>query len=147
WMSQANYIFEQLQITSDFQDYGETCLPYTTADHSQCYSIHSRTRPDGYLFLCPPNHCFPVPEHPNYFQLSQCPWFWSFDPNGRSRLTAEEAESHGFPCVEMEMEVLESSWDASVYEALRQFHAAKGVRPRQPGTSHPHGTAVVPAIR
>ncbi|KAJ7636528.1 hypothetical protein FB45DRAFT_702059, partial [Roridomyces roridus] len=78
-----------------------------------------------YFFLCPPSHL----EHLGYFQLPECLWFWSFDPNGQPRLGTEEAERHGFPSVEMKMKVLGMSWDASVYEALREFHAAKGFDP------------------
>ncbi|KAJ7617808.1 hypothetical protein FB45DRAFT_214915 [Roridomyces roridus] len=126
WISQANYIFKQLQITSDFHDYVyiDGCVL-----ELKIPSSGTKARPDGYLFLCPLDHYFRVPEHSGYFQLPECPWFWSFDPQGQSRLTAEEAEIHGFPTMEMHIKVWGKSWDASVYEALRQLHAAKGFDP------------------
>ncbi|KAJ7602527.1 hypothetical protein FB45DRAFT_773575, partial [Roridomyces roridus] len=79
-----------------------------------------------YLFLYPPNQ---LPKHWRYLQSPGSLWFWSLDPNGQPRLSVEEAESHGFPSVEMQMKVLGLSWDASVYEALREFHTAKGFDP------------------
>ncbi|KAJ7615554.1 hypothetical protein FB45DRAFT_1008432 [Roridomyces roridus] len=118
WMSQANHIFKQLRITSHFLDY---VYIDNRELHLRIASSGTKAPPNGYLFLCPPDHL--------RFQLPECLWFWSLDPNGQPRLSADEANSHGFPAVHMEMDVSGQSWDAGVYVALREFHAAKGFDP------------------
>jgi hypothetical protein len=35
----------------------------------------------------------------------------------------------GFPAIEFKMEVRALSWDANVYDGIRQFHEAKGFDP------------------
>jgi hypothetical protein len=41
----------------------------------------------------------------------------------------EEAKNHGFPDIQLCIEVLGKSWDSSVYAGIRQFHEAKGFDP------------------
>ncbi|KAJ7687125.1 hypothetical protein B0H17DRAFT_939679, partial [Mycena rosella] len=55
--------------------------------------------------------------------------YWSLDPTGVKRLSAEAAESLGFPSFEFEMLVFGKSWGTNVYDGLRQFHEAKGFDP------------------
>ncbi|KAJ7134150.1 hypothetical protein C8R46DRAFT_874175, partial [Mycena filopes] len=57
------------------------------------------------------------------------PVYWSLDPLGIERLSADEAACLGFPSPIMTTEIFGQSWNASVYAGLRQFHAAKGFNP------------------
>ena len=41
----------------------------------------------------------------------------------------EDAANLGFPSIGLSTEIQGSSWDASVYAGLRQFHQAKGFDP------------------
>ncbi|KAJ7624156.1 hypothetical protein B0H17DRAFT_963923, partial [Mycena rosella] len=83
--------------------------------------------PPGYLFLCP---CEDLrSDDPTCFRHPDCPAYWSLDPTGFERLSAEAAESLGFPSFEFKMAAVGKSWDASVYDGLRQFHEAKGFDP------------------
>ncbi|KAJ7624477.1 hypothetical protein FB45DRAFT_713744, partial [Roridomyces roridus] len=82
--------------------------------------------PGGYLFLCPPEHLWTSEVS---FAWPRCPWFWSLDPSGISRLTPETAQSLGFPVVEQESHAEGRRWNRGVYDGLRQFHAAKGFDP------------------
>ncbi|KAJ7651330.1 hypothetical protein FB45DRAFT_717020, partial [Roridomyces roridus] len=127
WMSQANHIFKRLQITSSYEDYGEVftieCFLDELLFTIRITKPHLEGLPPGYFFLCPVDQFVRAP---NAFGWPQDPWFWSFDPTGKDRLTAEEAASHGFPAVRMETRIRVISWDASIYDALRKFHTAKG---------------------
>ncbi|KAJ6555883.1 hypothetical protein B0H19DRAFT_137375 [Mycena capillaripes] len=122
WLSQANDIFSRLQITSNFDDY------------ALIYSIHfeviiSATEADppaGFLFLCSTED-FQI--GPSSFRWPECPAYWSLDPLGVERLTAEEANELGFPSFQLCTEAWTKFWDASVYAGLRQFHKAKGFDP------------------
>ncbi|KAJ7808379.1 hypothetical protein B0H14DRAFT_2870282 [Mycena olivaceomarginata] len=83
--------------------------------------------PPGYLFLCPATDfgtdvtaCFKVPT---------CPAYWSIDPSGAGRLSAEEARTLGFPDIDSWTEVRGTFCDSIVYGGVRQFHEAKGFDP------------------
>ncbi|KAJ7758907.1 hypothetical protein B0H14DRAFT_387878 [Mycena olivaceomarginata] len=82
--------------------------------------------PEGYLFLCPP-------EQFHILSLSskwpECPAYWSLHPSGVERLSWEDAASLGFPRIGILEHAEGRSWDARVYEGLRQFHQAKGYDP------------------
>lgn len=80
----------------------------------------------GFLFLCPTEH-FRI--GPSSFCWPDCPAYWSLDPSGVERLTAEEATDLGFPSLEFYTTVSVRSWDASVYAGIREFHQAKGFDP------------------
>ncbi|KAJ6555892.1 hypothetical protein B0H19DRAFT_947793 [Mycena capillaripes] len=82
--------------------------------------------PEGFLFLCPEKD-FHV--GPFSFWWPECPAYWSLDPLGVERLTAEEATELGFPSVRFNTIICGRSWDASVYAGLRQLHKAKGFDP------------------
>ncbi|KAF7340623.1 hypothetical protein MSAN_02134100 [Mycena sanguinolenta] len=112
WLTQANHIFHRLNIMSNFDDYGT--------------AFARRDSSEGFLFLCPKedfrtgssSHCWPT-----------YPAYWSLDPSGTERLSWEEATQLGFPSFKLTANAYGRSWDASVYEGLRQFHEAKGFDP------------------
>ncbi|KAJ7174094.1 hypothetical protein C8R43DRAFT_635400 [Mycena crocata] len=56
-------------------------------------------------------------------------FYWSLDPQGLTRLTAEMAEEFCVPQVLFQCEVLGPAWTASDYALVRQFHIAKGFDP------------------
>ncbi|KAJ6449889.1 hypothetical protein C8R45DRAFT_947167 [Mycena sanguinolenta] len=68
WLSQANHIFTQLEISSNYDDYV----------------------------------------------------YWSLDPQGRTRLSVEEASNLGFPSLEVKTSVIVQSWGDNIYAALRK---------------------------
>ncbi|KAJ7795759.1 hypothetical protein B0H14DRAFT_2468018, partial [Mycena olivaceomarginata] len=59
----------------------------------------------------------------------KCPAYWSLHPSGVERLSWEDAASLGFPRIGILEYAVGLSWDARVYEGLRQFHQAKGFDP------------------
>jgi hypothetical protein len=59
----------------------------------------------------------------------ECPAYWSLHPSGVERLSWEDAASLGFPHIGILEYAEEQSWDARMYEGLRQFHQAKGFNP------------------
>jgi hypothetical protein len=59
----------------------------------------------------------------------ECPAYWSLDPSGVEQLSWEDAASIGFPRIGIRQYADGLSWDAPVYEGLRQFHQAKGFDP------------------
>ncbi|KAJ6561654.1 hypothetical protein B0H19DRAFT_1259317 [Mycena capillaripes] len=122
WLSQANHVFNRLQITSHFEDYVvlrqitfQLFIPATTAK-----------APKGFLFVCPQTH---FQRGATSVRWPECPAYWSHDPSGIERLSTEEATRLGFPSMQFEMDVYGYSYDASVYAGLRQFHEAKGFDP------------------
>ncbi|KAF7333097.1 hypothetical protein MVEN_02375000 [Mycena venus] len=123
WLSQANYMFCHLGITSNLEDYAVfVCCP----DFRLSVSGAAENTPSGYLFLCPA-HDFQI--GPSSFKWPDCPAYWSLDPSGVKRLTMEQAERLGFPSVRLRTGVWGFFWDESVYAGLRQFHQAKGFDP------------------
>ncbi|KAJ7232925.1 hypothetical protein C8J57DRAFT_1383051 [Mycena rebaudengoi] len=122
WLSQANHFFSCVQITSDHSDYGfvaEVRFEITIEETEQ-------TPPEGYLFLCPRAN---FKTGPNSFRWPACPAYWSLDPFGDERLSAEDAENQGFPSIELTSRMWGRSWDTSIYAGLRQFHQDKGFDP------------------
>ncbi|KAJ7223413.1 hypothetical protein GGX14DRAFT_330627, partial [Mycena pura] len=55
--------------------------------------------------------------------------YWSLDPAGIVRLSAEDAKNLGFPAIELKITAWGRSFDGSVYDGLREFHQAKGFNP------------------
>ncbi|KAF8214500.1 hypothetical protein K438DRAFT_1523711, partial [Mycena galopus ATCC 62051] len=83
--------------------------------------------PPGYLFLCPLAEfetdiagCFAIPD---------CTAYWSIDPSGAERLSAEEARTLGLPGIHSWTEVWVKGWDSSDSDGIYQFHQAKGFDP------------------
>ncbi|KAJ6566376.1 hypothetical protein B0H19DRAFT_1257601 [Mycena capillaripes] len=82
--------------------------------------------PTGFLFLCPEKD-FQI--GPSSFCWPDFPAYWSLDPSGVERLSAEEATGFGFPSLELKTKIWGYSWDPSVYAGIRKFHQAKGFDP------------------
>lgn len=82
--------------------------------------------PAGFLFLCPQQD---FRTDPSSYHWPDCLAYWSFDPSGVKRLSAEEATQLGFPSLQLNTLISGKSWDASVYAGLHQFHQAKGFDP------------------
>ncbi|KAJ7090018.1 hypothetical protein C8R44DRAFT_648578, partial [Mycena epipterygia] len=87
----------------------------------------SENLPEGYLFLCLLEDL--QDNEGRWLPNPECPAYWSLDPSGSQRLSAEEAFSLGFPSLEFEMKVWGRSWNGSVYVVLSRFHAAKAFDP------------------
>lgn len=83
--------------------------------------------PIGYLFLGPLTEF--ETDVPGCFNIPHCPAYWSQDPSGWERFTAEEGRNHGFPDIKVTVKVLGSCWSSSVYAGIHQFHKAKGFDP------------------
>ncbi|KAJ7737657.1 hypothetical protein B0H14DRAFT_494707, partial [Mycena olivaceomarginata] len=83
--------------------------------------------PPGYLFLCPATDF--RTDVPACFAVPTCPAYWSIDPSGAERLSAEEARTLSFPDIDSWTEVRGMFWDSIVYGGVRQFHEAKGFDP------------------
>lgn len=94
--------------------FGLKCLPNT----------YNTLEPEGYLFLCPPED---FRAGHDGFRWPHQPAFWSFDPSGAVRLSAEDAKILGFPIIHTETLIHGRSWDKNVYEGLRRFNRAKGL--------------------
>ncbi|KAJ7913898.1 hypothetical protein B0H13DRAFT_460437 [Mycena leptocephala] len=124
WLVQANHIFDSLDISSNFVDY-----IVVEGIQYRVRLLNPRDHiPPGYLFLCPLEDLL-FKDSPTCFRRPDCPAYWSFDPSGTKRLSAEEAWNCGFPNLEFRMKVLGRSWENAVYAGLRQFHEAKGFDP------------------
>ncbi|KAJ6566456.1 hypothetical protein B0H19DRAFT_1374022 [Mycena capillaripes] len=122
WLSQANHVFSRLHNTSSLEDCAlsnyisfEAKIPPTTEE-----------LPAGFLFLCPGRE-FQI--GPSLFSWPELPAYWSLDSLGAERLSVEEATALGFPSLEMNTEILGSSWDTGVYAGTHQFYQAKGFDP------------------
>ncbi|KAJ7651211.1 hypothetical protein FB45DRAFT_1078780, partial [Roridomyces roridus] len=55
--------------------------------------------------------------------------YWSLDPSGAPALSPEQAERFGFPSLQLSTRYWIRTWEDKVYEALRDFHTAKGFDP------------------
>ncbi|KAF8214485.1 hypothetical protein K438DRAFT_880804 [Mycena galopus ATCC 62051] len=66
------------------------------------------------------------------FAIPDCIAYWSINPSGAERLSAEEARTLGLPDIESWMEVGVRYWDSSVYDGICQFQEAKGFDPYSP---------------
>ncbi|KAJ7477920.1 hypothetical protein B0H11DRAFT_2424403, partial [Mycena galericulata] len=121
WLSQANHVSNQLQITSDYEEYR-----WIEEIQFDCYL--PKTLPNGYLFLCPLKN-LQTPDKAG-FQLTRCQAYWSLNPSGTYKLSVEEALSLGFPApVPLEIKLRVRDWGEREYTGLRQFHQAKGFDP------------------
>ncbi|KAF7342605.1 hypothetical protein MSAN_02017200 [Mycena sanguinolenta] len=132
WLPQANYIFTQLKIPSDYKDY----VLVDSVDFYVQISLPEHKPPNGYLFLCPPTN---FQTGSGSFQWPECPAYWSLDPVGRKPLSVEEAANLGFPPIELTTEVGMFFWDETVYAALCKFHVEKGFDPNRQDVAHELG--------
>ncbi|KAJ7469386.1 hypothetical protein B0H11DRAFT_2283845 [Mycena galericulata] len=125
WLSQANRIFEQLNVTCKKENYA--LVSDVEFEFSVPHDFFSAPLPHGYLFVCPPED-FRLPGTSS-FRWPDCPAYWSFDPTGAERLSSEAAMHHGFPPFNFRARVKLRSWDDSVYAGLREFHESRGFDP------------------
>ncbi|KAF8214547.1 hypothetical protein K438DRAFT_1749652 [Mycena galopus ATCC 62051] len=123
WLAQACHIFNSLDIKSNLEDY------VLVNGIRSCLHLLGPIvdLPPGYLFLCPLAEfetditgCFAIPD---------CTAYWSIDPSGAERLSAEQAKTLGLPNIDSWMEVKRRYWDSSDYDGICQFHEAKGFDP------------------
>ncbi|KAJ6580622.1 hypothetical protein B0H19DRAFT_1369173 [Mycena capillaripes] len=125
WMSQANHIFNRLQIMSNFENYFFA--------HYIRFSLVIRATtpntPKGFLFLCPETH---FRAGPSSFTWPDCPAYWSLHSSGAERLSMNEAICLGFPSVELTTVIKGGSWDASVYAGLLDDSTATAEPPSLP---------------
>ncbi|KAJ7321933.1 hypothetical protein DFH08DRAFT_941821 [Mycena albidolilacea] len=135
WLAQANHIFNTLNITANFQDYGEFGSTEDAVLNDNlvfldgiCYWLEFdgpiTNLPPGYLFLSPTTEL--ETKVPACFRIPGCPAYWSLDPLGAQRLTEEKAGALGFPTIALRMEASGNSWDTTVYAGIREFHESKG---------------------
>ncbi|KAJ7821415.1 hypothetical protein B0H13DRAFT_1660305 [Mycena leptocephala] len=122
WLSQANHVFNHLEITSNFKDYALVQDVF----FSVTIAAALEQPPAGYLFVCPAKD---LQIGPSSFRLPDYPAYWSLDPLGTQRLSPEEAAELGFPSITLSTIICSDRWGADVYAALRQFHRAKGFDP------------------
>ncbi|KAJ7712144.1 hypothetical protein B0H16DRAFT_1744491 [Mycena metata] len=122
WLTQANYIFSRLRITSNLEYY----VAVYRVDFRITIGNTRKDSPPGYLFLCPTTD---FQTEPASFRWPDCPAYWSLDPLGVDRLSMEAATQLGFPGFKLTTKWEGASWDTSVYAGLRQFHQAKGFDP------------------
>ncbi|KAJ7620070.1 hypothetical protein FB45DRAFT_929398 [Roridomyces roridus] len=128
WLAQGNYIFAALGISADFyEDFAIVASVWF--EMTPAFSGAGVDAQEGYLFLCPVED-FNIGAHSVWWPLpDHSPWFWSLDPAGGNRLSAEDAALLGFPGIELSSQAWLASWDATVYEGLGEFHRAKGFDP------------------
>ncbi|KAJ7227979.1 hypothetical protein B0H12DRAFT_1328541 [Mycena haematopus] len=121
WLSQAT-IFLANCTHHQFEDY------VWLWEIQFCLSIFETTGdpPTSFLFLCPAED---FQTSPSLFCWPAQAAYWSLDPSGVDRLSLEDATQLGFPSFELTTTADGDSWDASVYDGLRQFHQAKGFDP------------------
>ncbi|KAJ7055782.1 hypothetical protein C8F01DRAFT_1258156 [Mycena amicta] len=123
WLSQSNHIMKHFNASSySAEDYAVV----QRVDFRLMVSDSSKSLPNGYLFLAPASD-FEL--GPSMLRWPDCPAYWSLDPTGVERLSAEEAEHLGFPALELITRVHIASWDDSVYAGIRRFQRAKGFDP------------------
>ncbi|KAF8153460.1 hypothetical protein K438DRAFT_1943225 [Mycena galopus ATCC 62051] len=122
WLGQANHIFGRLAIKSKQDAYfivRRACFKISISQTTQ-------TPPQGYLFVCPVDSFQTGPRSCSWPKL---PAYWSSDPCGVRRFSAEEAAGLGFPGIELTTGFWGNYWNASVYDGIRQFHQVKGFDP------------------
>ncbi|KAF7368637.1 hypothetical protein MVEN_00187900 [Mycena venus] len=122
WISQANYIFNLLQITCEHEQY----VVIDRVDFHIYFHHGADTPPPGYIFLCPQAH-FQTGD--GRFWKPANPAYWAFDELGAEPLDTDQAEALGFPSITFHMGVVGNHWPSSAYEGVREFHRRKGFDP------------------
>ncbi|KAK6996463.1 hypothetical protein R3P38DRAFT_1962243 [Favolaschia claudopus] len=139
WISQANHVFNRLGVKTNLNNYVVVdkvdftvgLKPGTHAPKHQAFK--------GYLFLCPTQD-FQI--GPGSFKWPDCPAYWSLDPLGGQRLSAEEAGKLGFPTIEISTDVWGISGDDAAYAGLAEFHQIKGFDPETQDVARHLGLAL-----
>ncbi|KAF7349762.1 hypothetical protein MSAN_01703400 [Mycena sanguinolenta] len=122
WLSQANYIFKQLEILSNYNDY----VLVDWVLFSVYIPFPRQNPPDGYLFICSPTDFH---TGGSSVRWPDRPAYWSLYPSGSEPLSVEEASRLGFPPIQLTTRIGVKCWDETVYTGVRKFHAAKGFDP------------------
>ncbi|KAF7364422.1 hypothetical protein MSAN_01103200 [Mycena sanguinolenta] len=122
WLAQANYIFSQLKINLNHEDFNLVNRVLFTLKIGKT----AQNPPDGYLFLCSPKD---VETGPTSFRWPDQPAYWSLNPSGSNPLSDEEAWRLGFPSITRRTRVDTVYWDETVYAGLRKFDECKGFDP------------------
>ncbi|KAJ6582599.1 hypothetical protein DFH09DRAFT_287323 [Mycena vulgaris] len=124
WISQANHIFNSLQITSNLNNY--VLIRRIEMGLHLVEPAPTRDPPPGFLFVCPERN---LQVGPSSFRWPDSPAYWSLDPLGRERLGPQEAGRLGFPTIEPFIKIQGLFWDSGVYAGLHEFHQAQGFDP------------------
>ncbi|KAF7364453.1 hypothetical protein MSAN_01106400 [Mycena sanguinolenta] len=122
WLAQANYIFSQLKINLNHEDFNLVNRVLFTLKIGKT----AQNPPDGYLFLCSPKD---FETGPTSFRWPDQPAYWSLNPSGSNPLSDEEAWRLGFPSITRRTRVDTVYWDETVYAGLRKFDECKGFDP------------------
>ncbi|KAJ7679537.1 hypothetical protein DFH06DRAFT_939548, partial [Mycena polygramma] len=134
WFAQANHVFGRLGIPRRDQDnYDSEHQPIALMDclfYKLSYSTTEDVLPEGYLFLCPLEDL--LTKNSTQFRYPECAAYWSVDPVGSGRLSADEERMQGFPSLELQANAHGQSWSEYVYEALRELHRGKGFNTDSP---------------
>ncbi|KAF8177469.1 hypothetical protein K438DRAFT_1978450 [Mycena galopus ATCC 62051] len=121
WVSQANHIFSRLQFPNV-----NTRLDFINSISYMCtFSPTSGNIPHGYLFLCPLADLSTFSDDRLHFRYPDTPGFWSLHPDGTNPLSRQEAQSLGFPLIELRIRVAGHAWNDTAYAALLRFHLGK----------------------
>ncbi|KAF8196379.1 hypothetical protein K438DRAFT_759377 [Mycena galopus ATCC 62051] len=122
WLAQANHIFSQ----SNISDRCERFAVVVRITIKLTFEGSVAGLPPGFLFLYCPS---PLNSKSTDVRNSRSIAYWALDRIGQQRLSAEEAQSLGFPEIKAEIGVHVKSWDSTTYLILRQFHQGKGFDP------------------
>ncbi|KAJ7223425.1 hypothetical protein GGX14DRAFT_658105 [Mycena pura] len=122
WLSQANYIFSCLNVTLNRQR--AVLVDFIWYD---VILRHQDNISQGFLFLCPATDL--RMDDGTMLQQLDSVAYWSLDPTGIERLSAEDAKDLGFPTIELKITAWGRSFNGRVYDGLREFHQAKGFNP------------------
>ncbi|KAJ7800411.1 hypothetical protein B0H14DRAFT_2616249 [Mycena olivaceomarginata] len=131
WPAQANHIFNHLNITSNFED-------YVSVESILCWlelsgTAYSSGISAGYLFLCPSSDFQSDTPSDSGFRLPSCAAYWSLDPSGTDRLSAEAAHDLGFPTLRFKMEGRGEVLGGWSLRRNPPIPRRQGLRPVQPG--------------
>ncbi|KAF8160361.1 hypothetical protein K438DRAFT_1776515 [Mycena galopus ATCC 62051] len=107
WVSQANHIFSRLRTKYPYGD----CYFINSISYMCRLSPTSGNILHGYLFLCPLADLSTFSDDQLHFQYPDTPGFWSLHPDGTNPLSRQEAQSLGFPLIELRIRVAGHAWN------------------------------------
>ncbi|KAJ7436333.1 hypothetical protein FB451DRAFT_1307514 [Mycena latifolia] len=130
WLSQANTIlpgkrgnegnrFGVIDMIS-YQLLFDTGFKHVLRNHG--------TTVESHLFLCPLH----LRTNDTRFSLGLAEaghYYWSMDPTGTTRLSPEDSDTLGLPRFRFEFRAWGTFWELYHYNAVREFHQAKGFDP------------------
>ncbi|KAK7001948.1 hypothetical protein R3P38DRAFT_3367905 [Favolaschia claudopus] len=123
WFAQANYIFGRLDLNCSSCSYIDSiCVDCTLTSY-----IQPRSPEKIFLFL-PPYNTFLSADLTRY-GFPREGSYWSFDPCGNDRLSANEALNLGLPQARIDISVTHYFVDDAFLKDVHAFHARKGFDP------------------